>query len=32
MIADAGHYPQSQQPLITANAIIGFLATVFGRA
>jgi pimeloyl-ACP methyl ester carboxylesterase len=27
MIGDAGHYPQSQQPQHTADAIIGFLAT-----
>ena len=28
MVADAGHYPQSQQPEITTPAVLGFLATV----
>lgn len=28
MVADAGHYPQSQQPEVTATAVLGFLATV----
>lgn len=31
MVADAGHYPQSQQPQVTADAILRFLATL-GRA
>jgi pimeloyl-ACP methyl ester carboxylesterase len=28
MIPDAGHYPQSQRPDLTANAVTGFLATM----
>lgn len=28
MVADAGHYPQSQQPEVTATAVLGFLKTV----
>jgi pimeloyl-ACP methyl ester carboxylesterase len=32
MVPEAGHYPQSQQPAITAEAILAFLATVHGRA
>ena len=28
MVADAGHYPQSQQPEITTPAVLGFLASV----
>jgi pimeloyl-ACP methyl ester carboxylesterase len=28
MVPDAGHYPQAQQPTITADAVLGFLATV----
>lgn len=28
MVADAGHYPQAQQPEITADAVLAFLATV----
>jgi pimeloyl-ACP methyl ester carboxylesterase len=28
MIPDAGHYPQSQRPELTANAVTGFLATM----
>jgi pimeloyl-ACP methyl ester carboxylesterase len=28
MVADAGHYPQSQHPQITADAVIGFLSSV----
>ncbi|CAN5241335.1 alpha/beta hydrolase [soil metagenome] len=28
MVAEAGHYPQSQQPEITTPAVLGFLATV----
>jgi pimeloyl-ACP methyl ester carboxylesterase len=28
MVADAGHYPQAQQPGITTAAILGFLKTV----
>lgn len=28
MVADAGHYPQSQQPEVTATAVLSFLATV----
>jgi pimeloyl-ACP methyl ester carboxylesterase len=31
MVPDAGHYPQSQRPEITAEAIVGFLDTVNGR-
>jgi pimeloyl-ACP methyl ester carboxylesterase len=26
MVPDAGHYPQAQQPKITTDAILGFLA------
>lgn len=32
MVADAGHYPQSQQPDVTATAVIGFLKTALHRA
>lgn len=32
MVADAGHYPQSQQPHATASAILGFLAKVAADA
>lgn len=32
MVADAGHYPQAQQPDATATAVIGFLKTVLHRA
>jgi pimeloyl-ACP methyl ester carboxylesterase len=32
MVPDAGHYPHSQQPDITASAIIGFLGRVGRRA
>ncbi|MBG6056369.1 pimeloyl-ACP methyl ester carboxylesterase [Salinibacterium sp. CAN_S4] len=28
IVADAGHYPQSQQPEITTPAVLGFLSTV----
>jgi len=28
MVADAGHYPQAQQPVHTADAVIGFLKDV----
>src|SRR5450755_2609837 len=28
MVPDAGHYPQSQRPDLTANAVTGFLATM----
>jgi len=28
MVAEAGHYPQSQRPEITTPAVLGFLATV----
>ena len=28
MVADAGHYPQAQQPVQTADAVIGFLKEV----
>jgi len=28
MVAEAGHYPQSQRPDITADAVLRFLATV----
>jgi pimeloyl-ACP methyl ester carboxylesterase len=31
MVPEAGHYPQSQRPEITAAAIVGFLGTVNGR-
>jgi len=31
MVPDAGHYPQSQRPEITAEAIVRFLNTVNGR-
>ena len=27
MVADAGHYPQSQQPEVTSKAVLRFLAT-----
>jgi pimeloyl-ACP methyl ester carboxylesterase len=32
MVADAGHYPQSQQPGLTGEAVVRFLAEVEGRA
>jgi len=32
MVEEAGHYPQSQQPLVTFDAIDTFLGTVFPRA
>jgi pimeloyl-ACP methyl ester carboxylesterase len=32
MVPDAGHYPQSQQPEITGEALVRFLAEVNGRA
>lgn len=32
MVADAGHYPQSQQPATTAAAVLGFLARSAHRA
>jgi pimeloyl-ACP methyl ester carboxylesterase len=32
MVPDAGHYPQSQQPEVTADAALRFLAKVTGRA
>jgi pimeloyl-ACP methyl ester carboxylesterase len=32
MVPEAGHYPQSQQPDITTVAVLGFLASVNGRA
>jgi pimeloyl-ACP methyl ester carboxylesterase len=32
MVPEAGHYPQSQQPAVTANAILGFLEMVSGRS
>ncbi len=32
MVPEAGHYPQSQQPAIATDAILGFLRTVHGRA
>lgn len=32
MVPEAGHYPQSQQPDVTAAAVLGFLASVNGRA
>ncbi|NYF11686.1 pimeloyl-ACP methyl ester carboxylesterase [Leifsonia sp. AK011] len=28
MVAEAGHYPQSQHPQVTADAVIGFLSSV----
>jgi len=31
MVPQAGHYPQSQQPEITAEAVVGFLNVVNGR-
>lgn len=31
MVAEAGHYPQSQQPEVTGEAIIGFLSKVAPR-
>jgi pimeloyl-ACP methyl ester carboxylesterase len=31
MVPEAGHYPQSQRPEITIEAIVGFLGTVYGR-
>jgi pimeloyl-ACP methyl ester carboxylesterase len=30
MVAEAGHYPQSQRPELTADAVLRFLATVHG--
>ncbi|MGB7817657.1 MAG: alpha/beta hydrolase [Ornithinibacter sp.] len=32
MVADAGHYPQSQQPDLVADAVTGFLAEAAPRA
>jgi pimeloyl-ACP methyl ester carboxylesterase len=32
MVADAGHYPQSQQPALTAAAILPFLASLKNHA
>ncbi len=32
IVAEAGHYPQSQQPEITSSAVLGFLAKVAPRA
>jgi pimeloyl-ACP methyl ester carboxylesterase len=32
LVADAGHYPQSQQPQVTSGAVIRFLETVFHNA
>ena len=32
MVAEAGHYPQSQQPEITATAVLGFLKTMLHDA
>jgi len=31
MVPDAGHYPQSQRPDLTAEAVIRFLTTVNGH-
>jgi pimeloyl-ACP methyl ester carboxylesterase len=32
MVAEAGHYPQSQRPGITTGAVLRFLESVTGRA
>ena len=32
MVPEAGHYPQSQQPEVTTDAVLHFLAKVTGRA
>jgi pimeloyl-ACP methyl ester carboxylesterase len=32
IVAEAGHYPQSQQPELTADAVLPFLETIRGRA
>jgi pimeloyl-ACP methyl ester carboxylesterase len=32
MVPEAGHYPQSQQPEVTTAAVLGFLASLNGRA
>ena len=32
IVAEAGHYPQSQQPELTADAVLPFLETVNGHA
>lgn len=32
MVPEAGHYPQSQQPDVTANAVLGFLAGLKAHA
>ncbi len=32
MVADAGHYPQSQQPAMTTDAVLDFMRTVATRA
>ena len=32
MVPEAGHYPQSQRPDITTDAVLRFLATVHSRA
>jgi pimeloyl-ACP methyl ester carboxylesterase len=31
MVPEAGHYPQSQRPDITAGTVLRFLATVHSR-
>jgi len=32
IVPEAGHYPQSQQPDITTNAVLGFLKSLRDRA
>ncbi|MGK9148235.1 alpha/beta hydrolase [Plantibacter flavus] len=32
LVAEAGHYPQAQQPEITASAVVGFLGSAVHRA
>ena len=32
IVTEAGHYPQSQQPELTADAVLPFLETIRGRA
>jgi len=31
MVPEAGHYPQSQRPVITTTAVVRFLATAHSR-
>jgi pimeloyl-ACP methyl ester carboxylesterase len=31
MVPEAGHYPQSQRPVVTTAAVVRFLATAYSR-